>query len=152
MTQGPSNYKPGDIANGHVLTGDGRWVALNPGQSSGTGGPPGTQHWGQSASGNNQPVVFVQTDNSNNTSLAPVTSLVCGLIGLFFSWIPIIGIIGWVFGPLALVFGALGLRRGKAEHKIMSWIGLVCGAITLVICLVYAIAFSAAISQTSAGE
>ena len=96
-------------------------------------------------------MVFVQTDNSNNTSLAPVTSLVSGLIGLFFSWIPIIGIIGWVFGPLALVFGALGLRRGKAEHKIMSWIGLVCGAITLVICLVYAIAFFTAISQTSTG-
>jgi hypothetical protein len=96
-------------------------------------------------------VVFVQTDNSNNTSLAPVTSLVSGLIGLFFSWIPIIGIIGWVFGPLALVFGALGLRRGKAEHKIMSWIGLVCGAITLVICLAYAIAFFAAMSQTSTG-
>lgn len=47
-----------------------------------------------------------------------------------------------------MIFGALGLRRGKAEHKIMSWIGLVC-AITLVICFAYAVAFFAAISESS---
>jgi hypothetical protein len=89
-------------------------------------------------------VVYVQADNSNNTSLAPVTSLVTGLIGIFFSWIPIIGIIGWILGPLALVFGILGLRRGKAEHKIMSWVGIVCGAITVLICIGYVILFAMA--------
>ena len=126
MTDGPSSYKPGDVVNGYVLTADMQWVPVSPPQFPASG---------------NQPIYVVQPDNSNNTSLAPVTSLVSGLIGLFFSWIPFIGIVGWVFGPLALVFGFLGLGRGKAEHKVMSWIGIVCGAITVVICLLYVIAF-----------
>lgn len=91
--------------------------------------------------------MYVQADGSNNTSLAPVTSLVSGIIGLLFGWIPIIGIIGWLFGPLAIVFGILGLQRGKAEHKIMSWIGIVCGAITLAICVFYVVVFAAAMDS-----
>lgn len=46
------------------------------------------------------------------------------------------------------MFGFLGLSRGKAEHKIMSWIGIVLGAITLVICALYAVAFIVAFSDS----
>ena len=91
----------------------------------------------------------MNADNSNNTSLAPVTSLVTGLVGLFVCWIPFIGIVGWVLGPLALVFGFLGLGRGKAEHKVMSWIGIVCGALTLVVCVIYVVFVVAAFSGSS---
>jgi hypothetical protein len=88
-----------------------------------------------------QHIYIQQPDNSNNTSLAPVTSLITGLLGIFTAWIPIVGVVGWIFGPLALIFGILGLKRGKAEHKIMSIIGIVAGAITLLICLGYALFF-----------
>ena len=151
MTEDAPQYKPGDVANGHILTADGRWVPIGAAPSTPNTEPgwqayPSSQQpWGATP----QQVVYVQADGSNNTSLAPVTSLVSGLVGLFFSWIPIIGIIGWVLGPIALVFGILGLRRGKAEHKIMSWIGIACGALTVVICLVYVILFVVAIGSSS---
>lgn len=99
-----------------------------------------------------QPVVYVQTDNGNNTSLAPVTSLVTGLIGLFTAWIPIVGMIAWVLGPLALLFGILGLRRGKAEHKIMSMIGLIAGAIALLICFIYVLVLVLAAADSGSGN
>lgn len=28
MTEGSPHYKPGDVVNGHVLTGDGQWVPV----------------------------------------------------------------------------------------------------------------------------
>lgn len=134
----PAQYQPGDVVNGHVLTADGAWVPL--------GAQPQQQPGAQIVTTSGQPVVIVQADNSNNTSLAPVTALVSGLIGLFLSWIPILGIVGWVLGPLALVFGILGLKRGKAEHKIMSWIGIVSGGITLLVCFLYVLMFVSAFS------
>lgn len=87
------------------------------------------------------PTVYVQSDSGNNTSLAPVTSLVTGLLGLCTAWIPILGIVAWVLGPLAIVFGILGLRRGRAEHKIMSMIGLVSGSVAVLICFAYVLLF-----------
>ena len=150
MSENPGQYRPGDVVNGHVLTNDLRWVPIGP-PPNGPGAPlssgtaSGNVSWGYSS----QPVVYVQGDPASHSSLAPVTSLVSGVIGLLFCWIPIIGVVGWLFGPLALVFGFLGLSRGKAEHKIMSWIGIVLGAITLVICTIYAVAFMSAFSSDS---
>ena len=99
-------------------------------------GPPQRQgqHYAQA--------VYVQTDNGNNTSLAPVTSLVAGLIGAFLAWIPIVGMIAWVLGPIAIVFGILGLQRGKPEHKIMSIFGIVAGGIALAVCVGYVLVFA----------
>jgi hypothetical protein len=146
MTEGPSSYKPGDVVNGHVLTSDLTWVPLNAAPPPAT--PPAGQAPSPYGAAPYQPV-YVVADNSNNTSLAPVTSLVTGLIGLLFCWIPFIGIVGWIFGPLALVFGFLGLGRGKAEHKVMSWIGIVCGALTLVVCIIYVIVIIAYNNDTT---
>lgn len=148
MSEGSGQYRPGDVVNGYVLTSEHQWIPVGPSSSSSVSNPsavpaPGAG-WGYSPA----PQVYVQADSAANSSLAPVTSLVSGIIGFLFCWIPFIGIIGWLFGPLALVFGLLGLSRGKAEHKIMSWIGLVLGAITLVICILYALAFASAFSES----
>jgi hypothetical protein len=83
--------------------------------------------------------VYLQADNSNNSSLAPVASIVAGSIGVLTAWIPIVGVIGWVLGPLAIVFGTLGLKRGQSEHKIISILGIIGGGISLVICLGYVV-------------
>jgi hypothetical protein len=91
-----------------------------------------------------QQAVYVNAQDGNNTSLAPVTSLVTGLIALFIAWIPILGIGAWVLAPISIIFGILGLKRGKAEHKIMSIMGLVAGGIALLICILYLILFVAA--------
>ena len=155
MSNGDAHpHKPRDVVNGHVLTSEGHWVQLNA-QTAPAVPPPHTPDGGGYAVGQPGPpwhhgqTIYVQADNSNNTSLAPVTSLITGLIGLSVCRIPIIGIIGWIFGPLALIFGAFGARRGKSEHKIMSWIGIACGVLTLMICVVYFFIFVAAFSDSS---
>jgi hypothetical protein len=145
MTEETPSYQPGDIVNGHVLTKDNQWVPLAQSASSQSTPMPMPNY--SLTYGSGQPVVVVQGD-SNNTSLAPVTSLVSGLIALFFGWIPFVGLIAWVLGPLAIVFGILGLQRGKAEHKIMSWIGIVCGVIALIICVLYVLAFVGALNSS----
>jgi hypothetical protein len=78
-------------------------------------------------------------------------AFVLGLLGLLFSFIPIIGVIAWPLVLLALVFAAVGLSRvrtGRANNKGMTIAGLVCAVLGLVICIVYAAAFGAAMSST----
>ncbi len=79
-------------------------------------------------------------------------AFVLGLLGLLFSFIPIIGVIAWPLVLLALVFAGLGLSRvraGRATNKGLTIAGLVCAVIGLLICILYAAAFSAALSTTS---
>ena len=149
----PGQHRPGDVVNGHVLTSDGTWAPVgsyHPWARPPRGLPPGEEaSLSELRTSLLEPFIYVQGgDPAAHSGLAPVTSLVSGVIGFLFCWIPLVGIIGWLFGPLALVFGFLGLSRGKAEHKIMSWIGIVLGAITLVVCLLYALAFAAALNDS----
>ncbi len=78
-------------------------------------------------------------------------AFVLGLLGLLFSFIPIIGIIAWPLVLLALVFAAIGLAKAKsnrATNRGLTIAGLVCALLGLLICIVYAAAFSAAVSST----
>jgi hypothetical protein len=56
-----------------------------------------------------------------------IAALVCGIIGLFFLSI--------VLGPLALIFGIIGLRRANAgaSGRGMAIAGIVLGAIDIVL-------------------
>ena len=112
----PRAYRPGDVANGHVLTTAGQWVPILP-------APPASK------------------------ASPALTSLVAGLGGLLVSWVPLFGIIGWILGPMALFFGALGLRRGTRTDKIKSLIGMACGALTLVVCVAWALLFFSGLSE-----
>jgi hypothetical protein len=79
-----------------------------------------------------------------------VAAFVLGLLGLLFSFIPIIGVIAWPLVLLAPVFAGLGLARardGRATNKGLTIAGLVCALIGLAICILYAAIFSAAISS-----
>jgi hypothetical protein len=79
------------------------------------------------------------------------TGFVLGLLGLLFSFIPLIGVIAWPLVLLALVFAGVGLSRvrsGRATNKGLTIAGLVCAVIGLLICILYAVAFSAAVSAT----
>lgn len=127
-------WQPGDIANGHILLRDGRWVPLTPDP------PPAPPGAGQSP-GSGPPV----TVNMNNMSLAPVTSLVAGIIGVLCCWVPVLGVAGFAFGPVAVTFGLIGQHRGLTEHRVMATIGLICGVITLLVCGLWLAAFYLAI-------
>ncbi|MCA1029765.1 hypothetical protein LCL95_01810 [Bacillus timonensis] len=72
-----------------------------------------------------QPVTQAQTGSG-----MAVASLVLGIVGLVLGLIPFVG---WFMLPawiLAIVFGAVGLKRGQSKG--MSWSGLVLGVITFV--------------------
>ena len=84
---------------------------------------------------------------SRQQGVPRLTSLVAGLGGLLVSWVPLFGIIGWILGPMALFFGALGLRRGTRTDKIKSSIGMACGALTLAVCVAWALLFFSGLSE-----
>lgn len=77
-------------------------------------------------------------------------AFVLGLLGLLFSFIPIIGVIAWPLVLLALIFAAIGLARARAHRATnqgLAVAGLVCAVLGLGICIAYAAAFSAAVSN-----
>ncbi len=80
------------------------------------------------------------------------TALVLGIIGALFAVIPVIGMIAWPLVILGLIFGVLGIARarsGKADNRGVAISGTVLSAIGLIICIVWASAFSAAVSSTT---
>ncbi|MER5390629.1 MmpS family transport accessory protein [Saccharopolyspora sp. NPDC002686] len=75
------------------------------------------------------------------------TGFVLGLVGLIFSFIPIIGVIAWPLVILGLIFGILGFnraRKGVATNSGLAITGIVLSAIGLVVCIVWAAAFGKA--------
>jgi hypothetical protein len=56
-----------------------------------------------------------------------VAALVCGIVGLF--------IFNFILGPLAIIFGGVGLRRASrgAGRRGMAWAGIVLGIIDILI-------------------
>jgi hypothetical protein len=80
-----------------------------------------------------------------------IVGFVLGLLGLIFSIIPLIGIVAWPLVILGLVFGGIGLhraRQGRATNKNVAIAGIVCAAIGLIICIIYATVFGVALSDT----
>jgi hypothetical protein len=69
---------------------------------------------------------------------------VLGLIGLLFSFIPVIGVVAWPLVILGIVFSAVGMgkaSKGRATNKGLSIAGLVLSIVGLIICVVWAVAF-----------
>lgn len=65
---------------------------------------------------------------------------VLGLIGLIFSFVPIIGVVAWPLVILGLIFSLIGFlrgRSGRATNKGLALAGMILSAIGLVICIVW---------------
>jgi hypothetical protein len=69
-----------------------------------------------------------------------VAALICGLVGVFLGFIPLVFFLGWLLAVLAIVFGVVG--RKSPRRGMAGWgIGLgVLGLLTGVIGLVFSIA------------
>lgn len=68
-----------------------------------------------------------------------VAALVCGIVGLVLSVIPLLFVVGFPLGILGVVFGAIGWRRGnrkEATNRGMAIAGLVTGLIAIVIAII----------------
>jgi NAD/NADP transhydrogenase beta subunit len=89
-----------------------------------------------------QPQPAYQAQPSNTMG---VTSMVLGIIGLVFSFIPIIGVIAWPLVILGIIFGGIGISKANqvpGMPKGMAVAGLACSLVGLAICLIWAIAAS----------
>lgn len=78
------------------------------------------------------------------------SGFVLGLIGLIFSFIPVIGMIAWPLVILGIIFSAIGFskaNKGRATNKGLAITGLVVSVIGLVICIVWAVAFGNAVDD-----
>lgn len=74
---------------------------------------------------------------SPQTNHLSVAGLVCGIIGVFFSFVPIVNFFtASILGILAIVFGAISKKRDGTGTS-----GIVLGAVALGIILLYVIGF-----------
>jgi amino acid transporter len=65
---------------------------------------------------------------------------VLGLIGLLFSFLPVVGVVAWPLVILGLIFSLIGVYRavkGRATNKGLSIAGVILSVIGLVICIVW---------------
>ena len=61
-------------------------------------------------------------------------AFIMGLIGLLFSFIPIIGFVAWLLAPLAILFGLIALLRPSRSLAIA---GILTGALALFVCFAW---------------
>lgn len=89
----------------------------------------------------NPPIYQAQPTNGMG-----VTALVLGIVGLVFSFIPIIGVIAWPLVILGVIFGGVGISKANSVPgmpKGTAVAGLVCSLVGLAMCLIWAVAVSA---------
>lgn len=81
-------------------------------------------------------VVPPPTNSKNGLGIA---GFALGLLGFLFSFVPIIGVISWPLGILALIFGILGIgrARGGAPHQGLAATGVVLAVLGLLICVIW---------------
>lgn len=74
---------------------------------------------------------------------------VVGLIGLIFSPIPLVGVVAWPLVIVGFVLSVIGLRRARngAPNKGLSAAGVVCSAVGLLLCIMWAAAFGSAVDE-----
>lgn len=60
-----------------------------------------------------------------------VLGLVFGIVALVFAWIPVIQFLAWIFGPLAVVFGIIGVIGDKPK-KGAAIAGIILGVLSIV--------------------
>jgi hypothetical protein len=75
---------------------------------------------------------------------------VLGLIGLLFSFVPIVGVVAWPLVILGLIFSLIGFgraRAGKATNKGLAVAGAILSVIGLVICIVWTAGLTKAASD-----
>ncbi|QWF78524.1 DUF4190 domain-containing protein [Amycolatopsis sp. CA-230715] len=80
---------------------------------------------------------------------------VLGLVGLVFSFIPIIGVVAWPLVIIGLVLAAVGFsraRKGMASNSGIAIAGVVLSLAGLIVCIVWAAAFKNAVDELDASR
>lgn len=98
------------------------------------------------------PATDVQPQGQPPRNGLGTAGFVLGLIGLVLSFIPIIGIVAWPLVIVGLVLSILGVIRagnGQATNRGLAIAGTALSAVGLVICILYAVVFTAAVSTVN---
>ncbi|GAA2804679.1 DUF4190 domain-containing protein [Streptomyces showdoensis] len=80
------------------------------------------------------------------------TALVLGIVGLVFAIIPFLFWLGAILGLLALIFGIVGASRagkGLATNKGMAVTGLVLGAVSVLVAIVWTVVIATAVKDVA---
>lgn len=80
---------------------------------------------------------------------------VVALVGVVLSLVPFLGIVAWVISPVGLVLSVVGLtaasRKGGTGRG-LAIAGVILGGLGLLICMLWAIGFAGAVSESNAGR
>ncbi|GAA1988173.1 DUF4190 domain-containing protein [Amycolatopsis minnesotensis] len=80
---------------------------------------------------------------------------VLGLVGLVFSFIPIVGVVAWPLVIIGLVLASVGFsrtRKGAASNPGIAIAGIVLSLAGLVVCIVWAALFKNAVDEVGASR
>jgi hypothetical protein len=75
-----------------------------------------------------------------------LTSFILGLAGLLFSWVPFVGILGFLASVGAVVTGFLGKAKEPQAPKWMWLIGIIAGFVAIGISIIFLIVFIVALA------
>lgn len=91
-----------------------------------------------------------QTMNPSNG--LGTAGFVVGLIGLVFSFIPLIGVIAWPLVILGIIFSSVGMSKaakGRATNKGLAIAGLVVSIVGLVVCILWVAGWNKAADEVN---
>ncbi|MFC4855752.1 MmpS family transport accessory protein [Actinophytocola glycyrrhizae] len=80
------------------------------------------------------------------------SGFVLGVIGLVFSFIPLIGVVAWPLVILGIIFSAVGIGKatnGRATNKGLAIAGLVVSVVGLVVCVLWVAVWSEAVDDVN---
>jgi len=96
------------------------------------------------------PATDVQPQGQPPRNGLGTAGFVLGLLGLLFSFIPLVGVIAWPLVVVGLVLSIVGIARagsGKATNRGLAIAGAVLSVLGLVICILYAAVFTQAVND-----
>lgn len=111
---------------------------------------PGQNPWGQPPTG--MPGMPPQPPFQQPRNGLGVTALVLGIVGLLFAIIPFLFWLGGILGLLALILGIIGHsrgRKGEATNKGMALTGLILGALSIVVSIIWLIVVATAVKDVA---
>jgi hypothetical protein len=94
----------------------------------------------------NDPMGGMNPPQSNGMAIA---ALVIGIGSMVLAIIPVIGFLSWILSPLAIILGAIALR--KTVGKGLAIGGIITGVIGVLICIAWVALFGAALNSMPAG-
>ncbi|MGP5071090.1 hypothetical protein ACTXOR_09260 [Arthrobacter rhombi] len=77
-------------------------------------------------------------------------ALIIGIVAIVLAFIPVVGFISFILGPLALILGIIGLVK-QVPRRGYAITGIITGAAALIVCIIYVIIAVALVNVVEKG-